>query len=216
MFVSTLKKSLAVAAVAALASLPVSAFAAAAVGSPAPEFSGKTSDGKTVSLSDYKDKVVVLEWTNPGCPFVRKHYDGKNIQTLQKDYTAKDVIWLTINSSAKGKQGHLEGDELKAEPAKEGIASTAYISDESGQIGQLYGAKTTPHIFIVGKDGNVAYNGGIDSIGSTDPEDISKAEPYVKEALDEILAGKPVTHATTKAYGCGVKYADDHHADHKH
>ncbi|MBM3617493.1 MAG: thioredoxin family protein [Alphaproteobacteria bacterium] len=214
MFATALKKTFAAAAVAALVSLPVAAFAAAAVGSPAPEFSGKTSEGKTVSLSDYKGKVVVLEWTNPGCPFVRKHYDGKNIQTLQKDYTAKDVIWLTVNSSAKGKQGHLEGDALKGEPAKEGIASTAYISDETGQIGQLYGAKVTPHLFIIGKDGNIAYNGGIDSIASTDPEDISKAEPYVKTALDEVLAGKPVTNATTKPYGCGVKYTDAE--NHKH
>lgn len=208
MFVSALKKSLAAVALTALVSLPSAALAAAAVGSPAPEFSGKTSEGKTVSLSDYKGKIVVLEWTNPGCPFVRKHYDGKNIQTLQKDYTAKDVIWLTLNSSAKGKQGHVEGDALKAEPAKESIASTAYIADESGQIGQLYGAKVTPHLFIIGKDGNIAYNGGIDSIGSTDAADIAKAEPYVKEALDELLAGKPVTNATTKPYGCGVKYSD--------
>lgn len=209
MFVNTLKKSFAAVALAALVSLPVAAFAAVQVGSPAPEFSGKTSDGKTVNLADYKGKIVVLEWTNPGCPFVRKHYESKNIQGLQKDYTAKDVVWLTVNSSAKDKQGHLEGDALKAEPAKEGIASTAYISDESGQIGQLYGAKTTPHFFIVGKDGNVAYAGGVDSVASTDPADIATAEPYVKEALDELLAGKPVTNANTKPYGCGVKYSDD-------
>lgn len=214
MFLPALKKSLTAVAFAALVSLPAAALAAVAVGSPAPEFSGKTSDGKTVNLADYKGKIVVLEWTNAGCPFVRKHYDGKNMQSLQKDYTAKDVIWLTVNSSAKGKQGHLEGDALKAEPARESIASTAYISDETGQIGQLYGAKVTPHIFIVGKDGNVAYAGGIDSIGSTDPEDIAKAEPYVKTALDELLEGKPVTNATTKPYGCGVKYTDAENHSH--
>lgn len=205
---AAMKKTAAAFALATLFSLPLAAQAAVQVGSPAPEFSGKNAEGKTVSLADYKGKIVVLEWNNPECPFVRKHYGNENIQKLQKEYTDKGVVWLTINSSAKGKQGYFEGDALKAEVVKQGIHSTAYIADATGQIGHLYGAKNTPSFFIIGKDGNVAYSGAIDSIASTDPADIAKAEPYVKEALDALLVDQPVKNATTHPYGCGVKYGD--------
>lgn len=201
------KSRFALAALIALA-LPFCAQAAAQVGATAPAFSGTTAEGKTVSLSDYQGKIVVLEWNNPECPFVRKHYGSHNIQNLQKDYTEKGIVWLTINSSAKGKQGYFEGDALKEQVKKDENVATAYITDSEGTIGKLYGAKTTPHIFVIGADGKVAYTGAVDSIPSTDPADIAKADSYVKQALDALLKGKPVATATTTPYGCGVKYSD--------
>lgn len=201
-----LKTKMALVALVALA-LPLQAQAAVQVGTAAPEFTGTAADGSEVKLSDYKGKIVVLEWNNPECPFVRKHYGSGNIQSLQKDYTAKDVVWLTINSSAKGKQGYYEGEALKEQIAKDGNVATAYVTDPEGTIGKLYGAKTTPHFFIVDKDGKLAYNGAIDSVASTDPADIEKADSYVKLALDALLEGKPVATATTTPYGCGVKYS---------
>lgn len=203
-----LKKTLAASIFSVMAALPFSAFAAAEVGQQAVAFTGKTAEGKTIQLSDYKGKITVLEWTNPNCPFVRKYYDDQAMQNLQKDYKAKGVAWLTINSTAKGKDGFLEGDALSANLKQEKLIPANYVLDTDGKIGKSYGAKTTPHLFVIDKEGKVAYAGAIDSIASTDPADIAKAEPYVKEALDAVIAGKPVEKATTKSYGCSVKYAD--------
>jgi hypothetical protein len=182
------------------------ASAAPTVGQPAPGFSAVDSSGKTVSLQDYKGKFVVLEWTNDGCPFVKKHYDSGNMQSLQKDAASNGAVWLSVISSAPGKQGHVSGaqaDELsrsrKAQPAH-------VLLDESGDVGRLYEAKTTPHMFIVDPAGTLVYAGGIDSIPSADPDDIPKATPYVQLALAEAMAGKPVSQAVTKPYGCAVKY----------
>jgi hypothetical protein len=162
--------------------------------------------GQPVSLQDYKGKFVVLEWTNDGCPFVKKHYDSGNMQSLQKDAASNGAVWLSVISSAPGKQGHVSGaqaDELsrsrKAQPAH-------VLLDESGDVGRLYEAKTTPHMFIVDPAGTLVYAGGIDSIPSADPDDIPKATPYVQLALAEAMAGKPVSQAVTKPYGCAVKY----------
>lgn len=182
-----------------------SAFAAAKVGQPAPAFSLPGSDGKAHALSDYKGKTVVLEWTNDGCPFVKKHYQG-NMQSLQKDAAAQGVVWLSIVSSAPGKQGHVTAAQAQALSQSRGATPAAVLLDEKGEVGRLYEAKTTPHLFIIDKAGKLAYAGGIDSIASTDPEDIASAKPYVKTALAELAAGKPVTNAVTKPYGCSIKY----------
>ncbi|HEY0916949.1 MAG TPA: thioredoxin family protein [Solimonas sp.] len=189
------------------AALGVTAAAQAApkVGEPAPAFSATDSNGKTVQLSDYRGKFVVLEWSNAECPFVKKHYAG-NMQSLQKEETAKGVTWLTVISSAPGKQGHVDGKQANALTKERGAAPTAVLLDPSGKIGHAYDAKTTPHMFVIDPKGTLVYMGGIDSIASADAEDIPKAKPYVKLALAEALAGKPVTEAVTKPYGCGIKY----------
>lgn len=190
---------------AALLLLAGEAFAAPKVGSPAPEFSATDSGGRTVALSDYRGRFVVLEWTNDGCPFVQKHYQG-NMQSLQKDATARGAAWLSVISSAPGKQGYVGGAEADALTKKRGAAPTAVLLDPSGAVGHLYEAKTTPHLFIVDPQGTLVYAGGIDSIASADVDDIARATPYVKIALDESFAGKPVSRAVTKPYGCSVKY----------
>ena len=189
------------------AALGVTAAAQAApkVGEPAPAFSATDSNGKTVQLSDYRGKFVVLEWSNAECPFVKKHYAG-NMQALQKEETAKGVAWLTVISSAPGKQGHVDGKQANALTQERGAAPTAVLLDPSGKIGHAYDAKTTPHMFVIDPKGTLVYMGGIDSIASADAEDIPKAKPYVKLALAEALAGKPVTESVTKPYGCGIKY----------
>ena len=190
--------------------LQSTAVAAIQVGVQAPEFSGTTAEGKTVKLSDYNGKVVVLEWNNSACPFVRKHYDAGNMQALQKEYTAKDIIWLSINSSAKGKQGYFEGAALTEQLKKDGNVATAYIIDAEGPIGRLYEAKTTPQMFVISKEGAVLYNGAIDSIASTDSSDIAKADPYVKNAIDATINGQNIKVSTSTPYGCGVKYGEAH------
>jgi len=176
------------------------------IGEPAPAFTTTDSDGKTVKLSDFKGKTVVLEWTNDGCPFVQKHYSSGNMQSLQKDATAKGVVWLSVISSAPGKQGHVTGAAANALSKERGAVPTDVLLDPTGVIGRSYEAKTTPHLFIVDPKGTLAYMGGIDSIASADPADIKDAKPYVKLALAEIAAGKPVTDAVTKPYGCSIKY----------
>lgn len=193
-------------AMAAFSLFQTAVLAAVQVGAQAPEFSGTTADGKTVKLSDYKGKVVVLEWNNPACPFVRKHYDSGNMQSLQKEYTVKDIVWLSINSSAKGKQGYLEGTALSEQLKKDGNLATAYIMDAEGTIGKLYEAKTTPQMFVISKEGKVLYNGAIDSISSTSANDIAKADPYVKNALEATIGGKIIKTSSTAPYGCSVKY----------
>ena len=176
------------------------------VGKPAPDFKAKNVKGETVSLADYKGKIVVLEWNNFECPFVRKHYGSGNMQKLQETYTGKGVIWLTVNSSAAGKQGNLPADSAAATVSKEGSKATAYLLDSDGTVGKAYGAKTTPHMFVIHKDGNLIYDGAIDSMDTPKPEDIAKSENHVAKAVDAALAGKPVENGKTQPYGCGVKY----------
>lgn len=181
---------------------------AATVGEAAPAFTATAADGATVKLEDYKGKIVVLEWFNKECPFVRKHYDSKNMQNLQKELTAKDVVWLTVNSSAEGKQGHETAASATETIAKEGAAPTHFLLDGDGTIGKLYDAKTTPHMFVIDKDGKLAYSGAIDDKASTYTSDIEGAKNYVRAAVDSLEKGEAVAETSTKSYGCGVKYAD--------
>ena len=180
--------------------------AAAKVGEPAPAFTLPGSDGAPHALADYKGKYVVLEWTNHECPFVKKHYSSGNMQSTQKELTGKGAVWLSVISSAPGKQGHVDAAGASTLTKSRGAAPTAVLLDPSGDVGHKYEAKTTPHMYIVGPDGKLIYMGGIDSIPSSDAGDIAQATPYVKVALAEAMGGKPVTHATTKPYGCSVKY----------
>lgn len=184
------------------------ALAAVEIGAPAPDFTLTDLDGKPHKLSDYKGKIVVLEWNNPDCPIVKKHYDKSgNIPKLQKSATADGVVWLMINSGAAGKEGgSYTNAQLKDYLAKRNAVPTAYLPDHDGKVGHLYGAKTTPHMYIITADGKLAYNGAIDSIRSADPADIAKATNYVSVALAAVKAGKPVEKASTEPYGCSVKY----------
>ncbi|MBT8042979.1 MAG: redoxin domain-containing protein [Pontiella sp.] len=181
--------------------------AAVEVGAAAPDFTLTDSKGNSHNLSDFKGKYVVLEWVNYGCPFVKKFYKVGAMQDLQKKYTAKDVVWLSICSSASGKQGHMSAEEVNAANAQNGFAATAYLIDESGDVGRLYGARTTPHMFIVNPDGSLGYQGGIDSVKSTKSEDIENATNYVAAFLDASLKGETPAVTTSQPYGCGVKYA---------
>lgn len=187
-----------------LAAGPV--FAAVEIGKPAPDFSATDSQGKTQTLSQYKGKTVVLEWNNPGCPFVQKHYSSGNLPKQQAEAAADGVVWLTINSGAAGKQGHLDAKGAQAFLAQYRAAPSAYLFDGDGEIGHAYGAKTTPHLYVVDATGVLRYMGGIDSIPSADKEDLAKATQYVPQALAELKAGKPVSVPTSEPYGCSVKY----------
>lgn len=182
------------------------AHAAATVGQAAPDFTLKDTAGKTVKLSDYKGKHVVLEWTNPGCPFVQKHYDSGNMPATQKDAAAKGVVWLAINSTEKASGDYLEPAKLAAWASSKKSQPTAMLMDEEGTTGKAYGARTTPHMYIVDPQGKLVYAGGIDSIPSANQADIPKAVNYVKQGLGEALAGKPVSMASTRPYGCSIKY----------
>jgi peroxiredoxin len=177
-----------------------------AVGTNAPDFSLTDSKGKTQSVSQYKGKYVVLEWFNPECPFVKKHYGSGNMQKLQEESTAKGVVWLTIDSSAPGLEGHLTAEQANAKMTEWKTKQTALVLDPDGKAGQAYGAKNTPHMFVINPEGKIVYEGAIDSKASANPADITSATNYVKVALDESLAGKTVSTATTKPYGCSVKY----------
>ena len=177
------------------------------VGAPAPAFSLPDSHGKTHSLGDFKGKYVVLEWFNPGCPFVQKHYTSDNMQQLQKQFTGRDVVWLTIDSSASGEQGYLTPEEANKQMAEWKMKPTALLLDPEGKVGHEYHATNTPHMVVINPEGNLIYEGAIDSKASTDPADIQSSTNYVKVALEEALAGKPVATAKTKAYGCSIKYA---------
>jgi hypothetical protein len=181
--------------------------AAVAIGQPAPDFTLTDLDGQTRKLSDYKGKTVVLEWNNPDCPIVHKHYDSGNMPKLQKAAVADGVVWLMINSGAPGKQGgDYTPDQIKAWLRERGASPTDYFRDPDGTVGHLYGAKTTPHMFVVTAAGALVYDGAIDSIPSADQADIPKAENYVSEALAAVKAGQPVSVATSRPYGCAVKY----------
>lgn len=182
------------------------AVAAPQVGQPAPGFTLTDSNGQSRNLSDFKGRFVVLEWLNHGCPFVVKHYESGNMQSLQKEYTGKDVVWLSIVSSAPGKQGHMSPDETNKAKAEKGSAATAVLLDEDGTVGKLYDAKVTPELYVINPEGVLVYAGAIDDKKSTDPADVAGAKNYVKQALDEAIAGKPVSEPTITAYGCGIKY----------
>jgi len=197
------------AAVSLLSLAAASVQAAAVIGQPAPDFSAKNATGNTVTLSSFKGKTVVLEWTNHLCPFVQKHYDNSgNIPALQQAATADGVVWLQLISSAPGKQGHVDGaTALKLNQDRKAVP-TEVLLDESGQVGKLYEAQTTPHLYVVNADGVLVYKGGIDSIKSSKAEDIAKAQPYLKDALAAVKAGQPVKNAATAPYGCSIKYAE--------
>ncbi len=178
----------------------------AKIGEKAPDFTLTDSHGKSHKLSDFKGKTVVLEWINFDCPFVKKHYDGHNMQSLQKKYTEKGIIWLSICSSAEGKQGDFSNDEINKRIKDKKAAMTAYLLDASGEVGEMYSAKTTPHMYVIDKEGKLVYAGAIDDKKSTDPEDVKTSKNYVAAALDELLAGKKVSKSVTQPYGCSVKY----------
>jgi peroxiredoxin len=176
------------------------------VGSAAPDFSAPDSNGKTQSLSEYKGKYVVLEWFNPECPFVKKHYGGGNMQKLQGEYTGKGVIWLTIDSNAPGSEGNITAEQAKKIMDSWKTKQTALLLDPESKIAKLYGAKNTPNMVIVGPDAKIVYEGAIDSKATPNPADIPSSTNYVKAALDESLGGKPVSNAQTKPYGCHITY----------
>ena len=189
-----------------LTAFSLSTYAGVNVGKPAPDFTGVDSQGIKHSLSQYKGKTVVLEWTNHDCPYVKKHYNSGNMQKLQKHATANDVVWLSIISSKPGKQGHVSGKQADELTQSRNASPSAVILDESSEIGIMYGAKTTPHMYIVDKTGQLVYMGGIDNIPSKDEDDIPKSKNYVRAALDEMVAGKPIKESITRPYGCSVKY----------
>ena len=202
-----MKKSL-LTAIIALALAPLALNAAPEIGKPAPEFKLTDTAGKEHSLSDFKGKVVVLEWINHGCPFVVKHYASGNMQALQEKYTGKDVVWLSICSSAPEAQGHMNAEAAAKKSEEVGSKATAYLLDESGTVGKAYNAKTTPEMFIIDSEGTLVYMGAIDDKPSTDKKDIEGANNFVVSALDQVLAGEDVETAQTKPYGCSVKYKD--------
>jgi peroxiredoxin len=186
------------------------ASAAPETGKLAPEFTAADAiSGKPISLADFKGKIVVLEWNNFDCPFVKKFYDSNVMQELQKNARRGDVVWITVNSSAPGKQGHLaDSAAVKAALAERKADPAAYLIDADGTIGKAYGASTTPHMFVIAKDGTLAYQGAIDSIADADAASIDKATNYVTAAIDALKSGKPVNPGTTQPYGCSVKYAN--------
>ncbi len=180
--------------------------AALKIGAPAPGFTAQGSDGKTYALADYKGKFVVLQWYNRDCPFTRKFYDRHDMPTLQGKYGRKGVAWFEVISSASGTQGYLSAADAQANRAREGSKALATLLDPDGVIGRLYSAKTTPHVFVIDPKGVLIYNGAIDDHASADPADIPKSKNYVAAALNEAMAGKPVTTSLTRPYGCSVKY----------
>ena len=192
----------------AILSLLATAAFAVRIGDPAPDFTGTDSNGKTQSLSQYKGKYIVLEWSNRDCPYTRKQYDSGNMQSLQKQWTGKGIVWLTIISSAPGEQGYVTAQEEDAQLAKVHAAPTAVILDPKGTIGHEYQAKTTPHMFVIDPAGKVIYQGAIDDHPTTDVSDVRESKNYVSGALTEALSGKPVAVSSTRPYGCSVKYAD--------
>jgi peroxiredoxin len=178
------------------------------VGEPAPTFTATDSNGNTQRLSDYKGKFVVLEWHNQGCPYTKKHYESGNMQRLQKEWTGKGVVWFTVISSAQGKQGYVTAAQENDYVKRVSASPTAVLMDPQGTLGRLYGAKTTPHMYIIDPHGDLIYNGAIDDHPTADQSDISGSKNYVSAALEEALSGKPVTTASTTPYGCSVKYSE--------
>jgi peroxiredoxin len=192
--------------VALLLTCAISAYAQK-VGDPAPEFQTTDSNGQTRKLSQYRGKFVVLEWHNNGCPYTRKHYESGNMQRLQKEWTARGVIWFTVISSARGQQGYVTAQQENDYLKQMNGSPTAALLDPQGDVGRLYSAKTTPHMFIINPAGVLIYDGALDSKATTDQADIATATNYVSQALEEAMAGKSVTTPTSRPYGCSVKYA---------
>jgi peroxiredoxin len=190
-----------------LASFAASATAfALTAGQSAPEFTLTDLSGRVHSLQEYRGKVVVLEWTNPECPFVVKHYGSGNMPSLQKQAVAEGVVWLTLNSNRPGSQGSYDDAAAQAWLKSQGAAPSAYLRDPEGKVGKAYDAKVTPHLYVINPEGKLAYVGAIDSIRSAKAEDVAKAENYVVAALKAVKAGQPVAKAQTSPYGCGIKY----------
>jgi peroxiredoxin len=201
-----MKTKLLLSAIACLASTALFAADSPPVGSTAPDFSVTDSKGKAHSLSQYKGKYVVLEWFSPDCPFVKKHYGSGNMQKLQEEFTGKGVVWLSVDSSAPGKEGNLSPEQAEKKMTEWKTKSTAFLIDADGKAGQAYGAKNTPHMFVINPEGKIIYEGAIDSKASANPNDIPSSTNYVRVALDEAMAGKKVSNPTTRPYGCSVKY----------
>jgi peroxiredoxin len=194
------------AAVAAIALFATPSLAEPKVGAPAPTFTAVDSNGKTVNLSDYKGKTIVLEWTNDGCPYVRKHYGSGNMQALQKKWTDQGIVWLSVISSPPGEQGFADAARANSLTTDRKAAPTAVLLDPKQQVAKSYGALVTPHMYIIKPDGVLAYAGAIDDKPSTSAADIPKSTNLVAAALDALKAGKPVPTPSTRAYGCSVKY----------
>ena len=192
-------------AFAVAATLPLAALANALVGQPAPAFTVTDLSGKPVKIEDFKGKTIVLEWHNFGCPFVQKHYRSGNMQALQKKY-ANDVVWLAVNSTSKSSSDYTEPAKLSTQLKDFGATPAKYLMDDPGNMGKAYGAKTTPHMYIIDPSGKLVYNGAIDDNRSTHPQDVKTAKNYVAAALDEMKAGKPISVSSTTPYGCSVHY----------
>jgi peroxiredoxin len=192
---------------AALALAAGAAFGNATVGQPAPAFSAVDTSGKTVSLADFKGKHVVLEWVNPGCPYVVKHYGSGNMQGTQREATAKGVVWLSVNSTAPDASDYRKPADMAAWMQQQKAAPTATLMDADGKVGRAFGARTTPHMYIIDPSGKLVYAGAIDSNPSPRQADVATATNHVKVALGELLAGKPVSTPVTRPYGCSVKYS---------
>jgi peroxiredoxin len=195
-----------------LAALPLLAVALAAAAflparDPAPAFTLTDTNGRAHALADYAGRTVVLEWLNYECPFVRKHYGGRNMQALQERYTARGVVWLSVVSSAPGEQGHYSNAEMNRRTREHGGHQTAVLMDPTGTVGRAYGARTTPHLFVISPEGEVVYNGAVDDRPSPSPASLRGARTYVAEALDALLAGRRIATPRTQPYGCAVKYA---------
>ncbi len=182
------------------------AIAQVRIGDPAPAFTLTDSNGRTLSLADFKDKIVVLEWTNHECPYVGKHYRGKNMQALQKKWTGQGVVWLSVISSAPGLQGHVSPQQANKLTADRGAAPTAVLFDPTGKVGHAYGARATPHMYVINGEGALVYMGGIDDQPTARLEDLKSARNFVDQALSEISQGKPVSVSVSRAYGCSIKY----------
>jgi len=176
------------------------------IGEPAPDFQATDSRGQTHELSEYRGKFVVLEWHNNGCPYTKKHYESGNMERLQKEWTARGVIWFTVISSAPGEQGYVTAQQENDYLTRMNAAPTAALLDPQGDVGRLYAAKTTPHMFVINPAGILIYDGAIDNKPTTDQADIASAKNYVSQALEEAMAGKPVSIPTSRPYGCSVKY----------
>ncbi len=200
--------SLGAVALSLAAACPVLAREAVAPGQTAPDFTARDTAGREVRLSGFKGKIVVLEWTNHDCPYVKKHYGTGNMQALQKDATGQGVIWLTISSSATGAQGHVTGLDADKLTTDRKASPTAFLLDHDGRVGRLYGASATPHMYVIDKAGVLAYMGAIDDKPSTNRDDVPTARNYVRETLSAVQNGQPVKTASTRVYGCTIKYQE--------
>lgn len=176
------------------------------IGEPAPDFTAIDSKGDSVHLKEYRGKTVVLEWTNADCPYTRKHYTSGNMQSVQGLAQQQGIVWLTVVSSAPGKQGYVNGPAADALTSSRKAVPTAVVLDPTGAVGRLYAAKTTPHMFVIDRNGALQYMGGMDNLATTDESDIARAEPYLKEAMLAVAQGNPAPHPVTTPYGCSVKY----------